>query len=289
MAGRAHAELRRIITPFFAPSAVDALVPFLRAEGDRLLDQIVDAPGADLVAGFIEPLVLRAVFDTVGVHAGDRTALTPLVRATMGLLEHTPIAPSAMPSATMLRISLVFDRRRRQGPLVGLHRALWHAVEAGTITKEHATFALSVVLHGGYENPMNLLGLVADRAVAGTREAMATETDLSALGAVRGLVRWARADTPRFGVQAGQAVWLDLDSADPTTGPPRSRGRPPRSQLGFGWGAHRCPGIHLATALSQIVIDGLARVTPETLRGAVASPRTGQVTRGVDSLLLTTH
>lgn len=278
MAGRPHATLRRIIAPYLGAQAVEAMVPRLRAERDRLIARVLVSRSADLVTALIEPLVLTAIFEALSVHTEDRPVLAPLVRSTAGLFESRPASGRWQgPAAAVLRMALVFDRRRRHGPLVGLHRELQRAVDRGAVTGDQALFTVPVVLHGGFENPVNLLGLLAcegsvdaarSRAGRGSDVEARLDDEIARVAAVRRLVRWAREPVRRFGVTRGDALWVDIEAA----------------RLPFGWGQHRCPGVLLTKVLGQLVLEGLGRLPADVLSRATAVQTLGDVSRGVSVL-----
>jgi cytochrome P450 len=172
---------------------------------------------------------------------------------------------------------------------VGLHADLLEACAAGSITQPQAAFTVPVVLHGGYENPLNLLGLLVLQAsedierfrrhAASDRVHLIEET-LRTAGAVHRVVRWWAEDVPERGARRGDAVWLNLARANHNLG--NGKGK----HLASGWGHHRCPGVHLAHFLSELVIDVLLALPRTAVADAVVTTRHGLATRAVTRIEL---
>lgn len=291
LTGPEHSVLRRLVATYFSPQTALRLTRELRAGVDDLHDELRRGENEiDLLDRLIEPLVLRAIFESVGVHPGDRRAITVALRSMPG--EFEPAVGSlhgSSPSMGLLRIAATLRHRAQRDRGPGLMSDLVRAASEGVISMQQAAFTLPVVLHGGYENPINYLGLLAANVATNPgrlhgaspqlRGSLIDHT-LRTSGAVRGVIRWAATDLPQFGARRGDALWIDIEGAN--RDPQRdSRGQ---QHLAFGWGEHMCPGIHLTRRLASLVLMALARLPVDVLGHAEIETGKDIVTSGVRKL-----
>jgi cytochrome P450 len=291
-----HHQLRRLIAPFFTSRRLQAVEPQLRDRCRSLLDAVLEDPAADLVHDLVEPLVLDSILTVMEVPAARRDRLRTLAGEMLGLLEpgQTEAERTRATSAAM-RVTMLFQRDRLTGSASGLHAALETAAEEGLIAPKLACSTPVVVLHGGYENPLNQLGCVVAWAVenperfarlAGGAAPLLFEEILRVYSPVRMVVRWAiednaEVDPPR---KRGDLVCVDLERANRDSGrfeaaaevDPRRR----RRHLGFGQGTHACVGMALARLEGRVLIAALATMRPDQLRGFDIDWREGVVARG---------
>ncbi|GAB2891949.1 cytochrome P450 [Streptomyces mayteni] len=266
--GADHRRLRGLLTAVFSPRRVASLRPRIDAIAAQLLD---DLPGhaedgvVDLVEHFAGPLAITVICELIGIPEPDRdrwrarsTTLDAGVRGTelgdalVGMIDDAHI--------------LIDHRKAHPGDdLISDLLAPHHRDRLST--DELVTLIVNLVVAGHIPT----VSLIAN----GT-EALLTHPDQLALlradptlmphaidelvrycgPVVRALPRYATrdialGDTP---VRAGEAVLPIVSAAnrDPAafTDPDRldiartRRGREPH--LGFGYGAHRCVGAHLA-------------------------------------------
>lgn len=295
MSGHPHRALRGLLNPFLSSVVISRLSPGLAAVRDHHLRELLAADAGDLIADFVEPLVCHAALESIGVLQQARPAVAPLLRSMLGMLEPDNDhggSHEAIPAG--VGIAAVMRRHGRDGRAAGLYRELLEAHRRGAIAKEDVHFALPVVLHGGYENPLNYLGSLVALAVhdpARFRAAVRAwpgrviEETLRLSPPARGVARWATAEYPTIGALAGDPVWIDLESANRDPEQFGSMAEPDYEHasrhLAFGHGAHRCPGAHLARLLARLVIDGLLELPDAALSGAVIERRVGVVGNGV--------
>lgn len=300
MDGDLHRRLRSLVAPFLAPRRIDGLREELTGLSDRLLGALPGRPGTDLVADLAEPLVLAAIFAVMEVPAERREVLGGLAREMLGSLE-PDLSPEARRrvNTAALRATMVFQRDAMAGTASGLHAALEAAAASGAIPEKVARITPVVVLHGGYENPLNQLGCVIASAVAdpeafaaaaGASPARYFEEVLRAASPVRRVARWAVAaqtDADADGWTRGDLVWIDLESAHREA--PRLSslaGAPdgPRRHVAFGYGRHTCPGAALARLQGEVVIRGLLAVPAEELAAFTVEWRRGIVAQGPERI-----
>jgi len=211
----------------------------------------------------------------------------------LGLLEpDLPAAARRRTTNAAVRATMLFERDRLSGRAVGLHRALETAAEQGTIPAKLARSTPVVVLHGGYENPLNQLGCVIAWAVsdperfgvAASAPDLLFEEILRVSSPVRLVARWASGTGER-----GKLVWVDLESANrdgeqfvsPDDVDPSKR----RRHLGFGFGAHACLGTALARLEGRVLIAALSGVPQDLLHEFVVEWRPGTVAHGPASIV----
>lgn len=295
MEGERHRALRGLVTPHFAPSRVEALRPLLEERAGALVGAALERPDADLVTDVGEPLVLEAIMTVLGVPEDRRRKLAALAREMRGVFE--PVLASSAPrpaSRAALRTTLLFERERSAGRAAGLHARLEDAAEQGAIPSKLARATPVVMLHGGYENPLNQLGCIVALAVEDPERflsAAASAPDvlfdeiLRVCSPVRRLARWAADDATVGGVEVrrGEFVWVDLESAhrDPEQFPTRDLDLSRRRRnLGFGYGRHACLGSALARLEGQVLIEALLRVDARALREFAVEWHEDVVARG---------
>ncbi|WP_019632744.1 cytochrome P450 [Actinomadura atramentaria] len=287
MEGATHRTLRRLTRAQLSRPHLAAVAEHLDATAGRLVAAALGDPAADLVADVAEPLVLDAILSVLGVPDERRARLAELTRSMLGLLE-PDLPPERRRAAAnaALRATLLFERDARAGRAAGFHAVLEAAAAAGEIPVKTARSTPVVMLHGGYENPLNQLGCLAAWAVADPERFAAAadaapaavfEEVLRAYSPVRAVARWDAADGGRF-------VWVDLHSAnhDERRFPSPDAVDPAREpgHLGFGYGRHACPGAALARLEGRALLRALRRVPAAALRAFTVQWRDGLVARG---------
>jgi cytochrome P450 len=282
-----HRTLRHLLDPFFTPQATTQLARSLDMVRDDCLDRLHELGGGDLIAELVEPLVVDATARVLGVPDQVRSPITRGLRGMAGSLEPTTRG-RAIASSLIIQRALSYDG---DGAVDGFHQRLRRAAAEGRITREEATFNAAVVLHGGYENPLNALGSLVATAAADpaafhkwaeiSPDAVIDET-LRLFPPARGVVRFTRPEDSGF----GEAVWINLEVANRD---PKVFDRPDEPHydhptarhLSFGIGPHRCPGTLVARLLAHSMVTALLALPREALAEVVIRPRVGQVTRGV--------
>ncbi|KPI04864.1 cytochrome P450 [Actinobacteria bacterium OK074] len=297
--GDLHRDARRLIREYFTRSRLADLAAHLEEYCAALVRDTVGRPGADLVAELAEPLVLEGIMAAMDIPAERRETVGALTRGMLGMLEPDLSPPERRRTANAaLRTTLLFERDGTAGRATGFHARLEEAARAGTLPLKLARSTPTVLLHGGYENPLNQLGCLLAWAVthpAAFREAAERAPDIlfeevmRVHSPVRLLPRWSAADSGevtegQIPLRRGQFAWVDLESAnhDPDRFPDahavdltRRRGH-----LGFGHGRHLCPGASLARLEGRVLIAALAAVDPDVLGDFTVTWREGFVARG---------
>ena len=296
MDGEEQQRLRRLVMPYFTSRRLVSIEARLEGSSRSLLDSALEQPEPDLVADLAEPLVLDAVLSAMEIPEARRERLGALAQGMLGLLEpDLPAESRRRARNAAMRATLLFERDYRNGGATGLHGALESASAAGTIPAELARSTPVVVLHGGYENPLNQLGCVIAWAIqnpelfkeaAASAPSLLFEEVLRVFSPVRLVARWMASDGGGDGQppRRGDLVWIDLESAnrdgrrfaDPDGIDLSDR----RRHLGFGYGAHACPGTALARLKGRVLISALAEVPNKLLGEFTVEWSEGVVARG---------
>lgn len=291
--GDLHQAGRRLVTAWLSRARVEAVGRRLADTGAALAASLADRSDVDLMADLAEPLVLDGILSAMEVPDDRRTVLGELAGRMVGLLEpDLPAEVRRRAASAALRATILFERDGTAGTATGFHAMLEEAARAGRIPQKLARTTPIVMLHGGYENPLNQLGcLIAwavedpDRFRAAALRApdVVYEEVLRTYSPVRLVARWAGAggDLP---IEPGTFVWVDLESANRDPGRFADPGEldldQRRGHLGFGFGAHRCPGTGLARLQGRVLTDALLALPAGLLREFAVEWRDGTLARG---------
>ncbi len=301
MEGDFHKRARRLVAPYFAPRRLDRLRARLEALSPGLVQAVRERPEAELVADLAEPLVLEGILSAMEVLDARRAKLGQLARDMLCWLEpDLPLDMRRLANNAALRATKLFTRDGLDGEAAGLHATLEAAARQGVIPEKLARSTPVVVLHGGYENPLNHLGCIiawaaADperfRAAATSAPALLCEEILRVFSPVRRLARWATSDGIGDDVPSarkGDMVWIDLQGAH------NDRRRfasgevdvsKHQRHLGFGYGRHGCPGAALARLEGEVLIQSLLTIPGDELAQFVVQWREGVVAHGPASIV----
>jgi cytochrome P450 len=300
MEGELHQRLRKLISPYFVRSRIESMGGQLEATCDRLVASLLVKPDADLVTDLAEPLVLEGILSAMDVPSARREKLGELARGMLELLEPDQASAARRRAASALRATMLFERDGLAGSATGLHATLEAAARDGLIPVKLARSTPVVVLHGGYENPLNQLGCLiawaaADperfRHAAVSAPVVLFEEVMRVFSPVRRVARWATLD--RVGdhppLRRGAFVWVDLESAN------RDERRFSASRevdlskrqghVGFGYGRHACPGAALARLEGQVLIRSLLTMPDDVLTASTITWREGVVAQGPMKIL----
>jgi len=296
MDGEIHRAVRGIVMSYFTRARLDRVEERLKNTCQELVRSLVGKRDADLISDLAEPLVLDGILSMMEVPNECRSELGDLARSMLGMLE--PNLSSTARHKTMnaaLSATLLFWRDGKAGHAMGLHAVLEDAAKDGIIPIKLARSTPVVVLHGGYENPLNQLGCLIAWAVENSERfremAMSAPTllfeeILRLYSPVRLVARRAAMGGAIDGkaVNRGDLVWVDIESAnlDPQRFRTPSEFNPNQKQthLGFGHGSHMCLGAALARLEGIILIQALLSIPSEQLREFKIKWGDGIVARG---------
>jgi cholest-4-en-3-one 26-monooxygenase len=99
-----HTRLRRIVSPYFVPRAIQKFVPFVRRRAADLLDALVADGGGDWAARIAKPIPIGVICDILGVPEEDHDYMVELTDALVGGTSGEAVDPSAYGNTTPLRL-----------------------------------------------------------------------------------------------------------------------------------------------------------------------------------------
>lgn len=294
--GESHHAVRRVLASYFTRARLDRVRKRLESTCQECISRVLGKSDADLVMDLAEPIVLEGILSMMEVPNPHRARLSELAREMLGLLEPDLLeAARRRAKNAAMRATLLFERDGAAGRATGLHAVLEEAARSGSIPVKLARSTPAVVLHGGYENPLNQLGCVIAWAVenperfrdaAQLAPAVLFEEILRVFSPVRVVARLAAADGVRAGrpFKRGDLVWVDLESANldqrQFPAPQDVNLTSKRSHVGFGHGPHLCPGVALARLEGQALIRVLLSAPADLFHQFTVKWRDGVVARG---------
>ena len=296
MDGEIHRAVRGIVMSYFTRARLDRVEERLNNTCQELVRSLLDKRDADLISDLAEPLVLDGILSIMDVPNECRSELGDLVRKMLGMLEPNLSSTARYKTVNAaLSATLLFWRDGTTGCTAGLHAVLEDAARDGIIPVKLARSTPVVMLHGGYENPLNQLGCLIAWAVENSKRfremavsapTLLFEEILRLYSPVRLVVRRAAMGGKIDGktVNRGDLVWVDIGSAnlDPEQfrTPNEFDLNQSQSHLGFGHGAHKCLGTSLARREGIILIRALLSIPSEQLREFQVKWGDGIVARG---------
>jgi len=248
--------------------------PMIRGHVRRLLGALDWTGPVDLVNDFANPLPLDVIFDIIGADPEFKPEMKALVDAL--LFRRMAIPGCSDPAGRVIEIARLMAERRRREP-----KDDWisYVAGAGDDSADEATSAIVAVITGGHHSTSRALGSLIARVLTepGLQDLLradparipaAIDETLRLHTPLPSFSRTATADA-RLGevtVQAGEQVLLVYAAAnrDPAVyDQPQtfSLGRDHRHSLAFGYGPHRCAGIHLALAELRIAAEELLQLS----------------------------
>jgi len=280
-----HARVRRLLAPAFSAPRMRALSDHMERLVDRCLDRLAEeheARGvADLRATLAHPLPGAMICLLLGVPETDHELFTRLSEGLADTAIGAEESRRAGEEFFRYMVGLIEAKRPRLGEDV-ISDLIRAQSEDSSYGYEEMVQHCVGLLFAGNETTVNqicfgTLLLLADRSrwealVAdpeGRIDAVVDEVMRLGLSGELGLLRYAREDIDLAGVtiRAGDAVLLSVIAANRDAdvyGDAESfvPGRPERTNLGFGHGAHYCIGASLARTELRVVFTALARRLP---------------------------
>lgn len=285
MDGIEHLAVRRLLAKYLDSAKLMDVRNELKKTAVDAISRLKNAARPDLLKELAEPLTASGIITAMSVSSEMQAKLLDYARAMVGLLEpqtHGGDRHNSVNAA--MRATLLFEKAAREGKMTGLHAVLEEAVQLGIIGEKLARSTPVIFLHGGYENPLNLLSATiawaADdlhrfRRWASRDRRRILDEVMRTYSPVRRLCRRALEPIsfPLLEIPSGQLVWIDLESAVTT-----------RDHLGFGYGAHACPGMALARLECDVLIECLLDIPEHFLNYADISWNETQMIRGVEGI-----
>ncbi|TVL89364.1 cytochrome P450 [Streptomyces sp. SAJ15] len=278
-----HTRLRRLVSKAFTVRRIADLRPRVQEIADRLLDAVVPAGRADLVADFALPLPVTVISGLLGVPVEDRHDFQ---RWTDDMLLRGPEVPDPATVDAAWRqmrgylTGLLAAKRAR--PRDDLLSALIAARdEEQRLTEDELIATALLLLVAGYVTTVGLIGGGIAALLADPRQLALLRDDPELLpGAVEellrydgpispGIARFAREDVEIAGVTIPRGATVLVASAIADRDPDRFSDpehldvtRQDYGHLAFGHGVHYCLGAPLARLEGQIAIGTALRRLP---------------------------
>ncbi|WP_327251496.1 cytochrome P450 family protein [Streptomyces sp. NBC_01244] len=278
-----HTRLRRLVSTAFTAHRVAELGPRIQAVTDRLLDAVVTAGRADLVADFALPLPVTVISELLGVPVDERHEFQHWTDR-MIMRGTEPPDPAVVNEAWQHMRAYVTGliRAKRADPGDDLLSALITARdEEQRLTEDELVAMVFLLLAAGYLTTVNLIGGGIAMLLAHPDQLDLLRSDPGLLpGAIEeflrydgpvspGIARFAREDVQIAGVHIPRGATVLIGSAladrDPERFPDPDRldiARPDNAHLAFGHGIHYCLGAPLARLEGRIAIGTALRRLP---------------------------
>ncbi|MCX5199365.1 cytochrome P450 [Streptomyces sp. NBC_00249] len=278
-----HTRLRRLVSKAFTAHRVAGMRPRIQAVADRLLDAVVPAGRADLVADFALPLPVTVISELLGVPVDERHEFQHWTDR-MIMRGAEPPDPAVVDEAWQHMRAYVTEliRAKRAEHGDDLLSALVTARdEEQRLTEDELVAMVFLLLVAGYVTTVNLIGggIAMLLAHPGQLDLLrsdpgllpdAVEEFLRYDGPVSpGIARFAREEVEIAGVRVPRGATVLIGSAvadrDPGRFPDPDRldiTRPDNAHLAFGHGFHYCLGAPLARLEGRIAIGTALRRLP---------------------------
>ncbi len=281
-----HTRVRGLLSRAFTPRRVAALMPWMRATAERLLDDLDAEREVDLLHAFAHQLPSLVISELLGVPSGDRDQLTTWSDAVAPLLgfglsadeRNTAVSASEAFHAYLGR--LLEERRQRPGE--DLLSALLDAEENGERLSRVELLSLAATLYSAGHRTTRDLFTNGMAVLLGDAQRWQQVVDgrWQVADVVGELLRYETptlfvARVPLETVQIGESaigayepmlLFLAAANRDPTVYSEPDVFRPGRDEpppLSFAYGAHYCLGASLARAEAEVMLAAVARRWPE--------------------------
>lgn len=279
--GAAHADLRRVLNPFFTPNEVNRLRTRAEELAASFLDAVVEQGHADLVDDYATPVPAVLTLEMMGMPSDNWRHYADFFHASSKYRPSDPEFRAAAGRWPEMMAELVgFATHRRAEPADDITTALvtcelagralddgevgnimWNLVAGGIDTTTSLT--AWALYHLG-THPQDRARLLADPTLLPT----AIEEFLRCYPPNETLTRTATRDVELGGrqIRRGDVVMVSWVAAnhDPDAFDRADEvvlDRAPNKHLAFGGGRHRCIGAHLARMETEVMLQQvLARI-----------------------------
>ncbi|EGE42861.1 cytochrome P450 [Streptomyces griseus] len=267
-----HTPLRRAISFAFTPRRAEALRPKVERIADDLLDRLGEAPEAELIAGYADPLPVITIAELMGVPAD---AWPDFLRWSTALRTHSPTDGSGVLDRNVQELSAYMAdliARKEREPGEDLLSALIHAAPENRLTPTEILSTGFALMTGGNDTTASLVGGVIAALLTHPRERARLLADTGRWGkSMDELIRYVSpisnalqrvttepVDVGGVTIPAGEVVVVCVMSTNRDTG--QFPGHPDRldldrvkpAHLSFGFGIHYCSGAHLAKVITEV-------------------------------------
>jgi cytochrome P450 len=296
--GAAHADLRRLLNPFFTPRRVADLRPRAESLAAEFVDAFVDRGRADLVHDYATPVPAILTLEMMGMPSDNWRHYADFFHASTSYAKGSPELLAAQSKWQDMMAELVgFAVHRRRHPADDITTALvqgrldgaelgdaqvgdimWNLVAGGIDTTTSLT---GWALHHLGTHPADRERVRADRSLL----PFAIEEFLRHFSPNETLTRTATRDVELAGrqIRRGDVVMVSWVAAnhdpDAFDDPDEVRiDRPANKHLAFGAGRHRCIGAHLARMETEVLLgEVLDRIPDYRIDADAFRPSPGNV------------
>ena len=277
-----HTRVRKRLSPAFAPRALRALEPRVRAVVASSLDELVGE--FDLLHDFAMKLPIELIGDMLGVPSADRHRLSPWAVAILSGLEADlgeqgrEAGSRAVDEFKDYLRWLIAERKRTPGNAGEVLSKLIGPDEDGeTLTELELLHNCIFLLNAGHETTANTITNGVDALLRFPDQLARLRDEPDLIGtAIEEILRFESpvqlgnrkltADAEMNGVTIGKEsyVWMSIGAAnrDPEVFPDPDRldvSRKPNRHLAFGSGIHACAGMSLGRMEARIALDAFVR------------------------------
>ena len=303
-----HTRLRHLIHGAFTPGKVRAMRPMVERVAGELFDGLAERGSADFVLDFALPLPMTVICELMGFPKSDRELFR---HWSTSILTDTGADEFARATEELVEYFRVLIAERRARPGSDLLTALIQDCDKGELTEHEVVSMVYLLLIGGHETTVNLLGTALLALFRHPGEFAALREDPSILaGGVDEFLRYEapvcmatirftaeEVDVSGVRIPAGELVMLSLGAAnrDPRRFPDPDRlwlRRADPGHLAFGYGIHRCLGAFLGRLEAETALGGLVRRFPRIALDADEADlpwRDTIMLRGLESLPVRVH
>jgi cytochrome P450 len=281
-----HTRLRTSVSRAFTARRVEDLRPRVQEITDQLIDAMAPLGEADLIAEFALPLPVQVMCELLGVPVADSGQFLEWTSSLLNLPTDWAGVQAAMAARQSIQDYLAdLVARKHAEPADDLLSKLVQSEGDAALTDAEIASTGMVLLIGGHETTVNLIGASVRQLLADPARADAIRADASLLPPA--IEEYLRHDGPNvlgvyrhtteevtFGdvtIPKGQIVVLSIGAAnrDPErfTEPELvDADRPDNAHLAFGHGIHYCLGAPLARMTGDIAIRTLLTRLPDLTR-----------------------
>ena len=281
-----HTFYRSTLNPLFKPSAAQALEDAMRKEARRLVTNIRDNGGGDLLMDYSGPLAIAVGCWLSGLPYED---VDQLLRWTNKFFHRHPGKPGDTEVGGQAGVEMmayisgiIADVRAGKREGLGALAVLVEKQKTDpTITDDHIVFivfnlqiaagdtvpkSVSAALHRLWAHPAERGALIADPSMSMDAYLEAVRIDMPTQ--MQGRTATAQIEFDGITIEPGQKTMFMFASAnrdpDEFEAPDAYRiTRNNKRTLGFGNGIHRCLGVHVAQLEGKIALEEALSVIPE--------------------------
>ncbi|HZQ31337.1 MAG TPA: cytochrome P450 [Mycobacterium sp.] len=281
--GPYHQALRRALTPFFSPGAVDKMRPFMEQSVHWFLDQRIGDGRMDLVLDYASPVPAILTMRLMGLPYDNWRLYANLFHSVMAVSQDSDEYAAAIAEVpAMMEGLLKFAAARREHPGEDLTSflvqfefdgrrldetqlldILWNLIAGGvdTTTSQTALTLLHLGIHPALRQQLiddpDLYRTATDeflRYFSVNQQLSRTVTRDVELGGQhlrrndRVIISWLAANHDEREFERAGEVVLD---------------RSPNRHVAFGLGPHRCIGAHLARVMSAVMVKAVLDRIPD--------------------------